>query len=640
MSSQLKTAIVIDDTAIVDGQTIDAIDHTVPLDEVETQLRNGQVAVSDVDTHVKHLEDALEGVSGQFAITKQNDSANETLQFNLDATAVTSGHVPTANGSNGWGWAAVGGGGAQPVDITITAGEDLAERDYVYIDEATGTAFKVDTDVSPIRCGRLRGIVNEAGGITNTNTGTIRLLGEVSGYTGLTAWSPVYADATPGAITQTRPNPSSGAGQIAVINIGMAISTTNILIVPPTPVQYMMRDSLANNATLTLQHHLDELGHTRLAKAFIGDIDDDASLLAYSHSNQDDGRNVKDRAVDTYTVDRTGSGSPSASSNAGAGFTSDRAVDDDNATYWAANSTVTAWWQYDFGASNEKTLRRIDIRARDAGPQNSPSDFTIQYSNDGSTWTTVLTVTGETGWTASQLRLFTFDNAVAARYWRVDITDVDGGSNIAVAEFILREASTYVDGTEKVSQSFQVGTDSDITSVRLYLRRLGNPSGNLTLTIETDSSGDPSGTPVTNGTSDTVAASSLSATYGYIDFDFSTSPSLLTGTTYHLVLSSSASYANDYVRWGVDSSAPSFASGECKSYDGSTWSAESADAIFEIMRPGSYFVEPAVVGRWSGGTREIAIRYDDANSNDRNTKTTCKNVLGATADVTFVVEVM
>ena len=36
----------------------------------------------------------------------------------------------------------------------------------------------------------------------------------------------------------------------------------------------------------------------------------------------------------------------------------------------------------------------------------SPKDFEMRYSDDGSSWTTAASFTGETGWTASELRNF------------------------------------------------------------------------------------------------------------------------------------------------------------------------------------------------------------------------------------------
>lgn len=77
------------------------------------------------------------------------------------------------------------------------------------------------------------------------------------------------------------------------------------------------------------------------------------------------------------------------------------AFDDSGGTGWLSATAVTSWLQWDFGAGNDKTIRQISIRGSFNVPSASPKDFTIQGSADGITWTTVLTVTDQTGWTGA-----------------------------------------------------------------------------------------------------------------------------------------------------------------------------------------------------------------------------------------------
>jgi hypothetical protein len=49
--------------------------------------------------------------------------------------------------------------------------------------------------------------------------------------------------------------------------------------------------------------------------------------------------------------------------------------------------------------------------------------------------------------------------------------------------------------------------------------------------------------------------------------------------------------------------------------------------------------ELCVVGRWSGGTRDVAVCFDDGSGSNGDTRTTFKNVSGDTLDVTCSVEV-
>ncbi len=101
---------------------------------------------------------------------------------------------------------------------------------------------------------------------------------------------------------------------------------------------------------------------------------------------------------------------------------------------------------------------------------------------------------------------------------------------------ILRTASS---DNEELADSFTPAATPAaqvITAVWLYLKRLGSPSGNLTVELQGDAAGAPDGTPVTNGTSDVVTAASISTEGQWQKFTFATNPSLTGGTLYHRVL--------------------------------------------------------------------------------------------------------
>ncbi|MEL6526499.1 MAG: hypothetical protein AAFQ07_12405, partial [Chloroflexota bacterium] len=359
MSDKLKTDVDINISALVDGETIDAGDHTNPFLDARTQLREGQASVSANDTHVKHLQDAIKALSnGLLKVDLVNVNGNEELRIGIDATGIPSGHSIQANGADVPFWGAQGGGGAQPIDITITAGENLAERDYVYLDTSSNTWFLIDTDATPVKVGTIRAIVNASGGITSGNTGTVRLIGEISGYTGLTAGAKVYASTTLGGITQTKPTLTAGGNQIAIIELGIATSNTNIMLIGNVPVQYMKRATLADQATLTLQHHADPQAHARRIRAYLGSSGAGATIIEYPSSNQDDVLALRVRTPATYTVDRCTGGTASASSNIAA--PSLAFADDGNgvSNSWVSAVVATAWLKYDFGSGVTRTIRR------------------------------------------------------------------------------------------------------------------------------------------------------------------------------------------------------------------------------------------------------------------------------------------
>ncbi|PSN80999.1 hypothetical protein C8B47_03730 [filamentous cyanobacterium CCP4] len=653
MSSQLKTAITINDSAIVDGNTIDAADHTTPFGQAEAQFREGQASVSSADTHVKHLEDAILGTAGKVKVTKQDTGADESLALDLDATGVTSGYVPTANGSGGWGWGAVGGGGAQPIDITGTAGEDLDLRDYVYLDESSGTWFKVDTDATPVKCGRIRGVVNDAA-ILSAASGSIRLIGEVSGFTGLTAWQPVYASTTPGGITQTRPSPVSGGAQVAIVEIGFAVSTTNIVIMPQQLVQYMKRDNaLANDATLTLQHHADEMGHKRRASAYIGSSEAGSTSENYGSANQDVdvGLRWNDSTVDTVDVNDTG-----APGNIGKNSFSEK--QDGGQSFQVDTTSILAELRFTLSSNNGSPTGDLtwSVRADNAGEPGSiltTGGFTPTPSAEN---TVILTLGQQIELTASTLYWLvleaddwaSFADTTGYRWERSSSGTYADGSAGFFADGVWSDLAafdhnfyvrTVEDPKDKLAQTFTLASETTLHALDLYLKKIGSPTGTLTVRIETLSGGDPTGTLVDANATGTVLESSLGTSYADVTINFADSFTLSAGT-YAIVLSTDrTASASNYVAWGADGSSPGYAGGEMLSEESSVWASESKDAIFALKIPGTTFVETAIIGRWSGADGDVTVRYDDGAGSDASTKTTFKNIIGASADVTAVIEV-
>ncbi len=679
MTTVAKTAVTSDKSELVDGDLYEAnaTDVTTPLIDLEDYIKAGHMSVSANDTHLGTLIEKLV-VSGDGIVrSEQNDGADETLQLNLstklealnalltslgkvgasamDSTGVPSGYIPRANGSGGVSYGAEGGGGAQPIDLTGTAGEALSERDMVFLDESDGQWYKMDIDATgSILAGKWRGCVNESGGILSAANGSIRILGEVSGFTGLTAWNRVYANTSPGGYTQTKPSVTDGGGQIAVAEIGMAVSTTAILI-KPEPISYIKRKTLANNATMTVEHHSDPKSRQREIRAYVGTTVAGSSLATYASGNQDDSVLLRRAALGGSTTSQSSDNVDALVGNNGS---FDRAQ--------AQGFQLTVG-----GELSEITVK---FGANTGSPSGTVT-WTIETDSAGSPSGVVLS-TGTFTPTASAINTITPSGGVilsaSTQYWltiratapqasgvgwnlRIDTTGSgytggtrwfsgDNGttwSNEDVTNFlyfsVTADATTVKD---KLSQSFQVTGAQTLGSVNLWLKKVGSPTDTMTLRIETDSAGSPSGTLVDANATTTVSESTLSTSYGDILFTFASSFSISGSTTYWLVLSTDRSASGtDYVEWGADSSSPSYANGEMKSEASSTWSAESADAIFEVFAEGTQYDEPCVIGRWSGGTRDCAVRFDDGSGSNGNTQTTFKNVTGGSLDFVCEVEV-
>lgn len=95
-------------------------------------------------------------------------------------------------------------------------------------------------------------------------------------------------------------------------------------------------------------------------------------------------------------------GTASASSFEAGTNTPDHAIDGNPATDWSpSNFTpgLTAWWQYDFGAGNEKDIVEVYLQSRPSLNAYNPEVVWLARSNDGVTWENASNVYGMKGMT-------------------------------------------------------------------------------------------------------------------------------------------------------------------------------------------------------------------------------------------------
>jgi len=100
-------------------------------------------------------------------------------------------------------------------------------------------------------------------------------------------------------------------------------------------------------------------------------------------------------------------------------------------------------------------------------------------------------------------------------------------------------------------------TDLEIATLKLYLQKVGSPTGTVTIRIETDSAGDPSGTLCDANATITVDEADLAAGGGWITVTFPGTISLDLYKRYHVVLTTDrGSSGVNYINWGIDTVAP------------------------------------------------------------------------------------
>src|ERR1035437_3966790 len=110
---------------------------------------------------------------------------------------------------------------------------------------------------------------------------------------------------------------------------------------------------------------------------------------------------------------------------------------------WISNNgSPVNWLEFDLGSGNSSTLGSYGLTCGDVG--RVPKDWTLEGSNDDSTWDTLDTVTNATGWASGETRTFTPAVATTAyRYFRLNVTANNGdGSYTQVEELALYTGET------------------------------------------------------------------------------------------------------------------------------------------------------------------------------------------------------
>lgn len=139
-------------------------------------------------------------------------------------------------------------------------------------------------------------------------------------------------------------------------------------------------------------------------------------------------------------------------------------------------------------------------------------------------------------------------------------------------------------GTEKAeAQGFQVAVAQKMKAVSVYLKKVDGTPGDITVRIETNNAGVPSGTLVDAAATGTITAFSTTS-YAWYTVEFATNFSLAATTQYWIVVKTAAAANDTNYEWG-GKTASGYSSGtNANSTDGgSTWSAGTSDAYFRVL---------------------------------------------------------
>lgn len=103
--------------------------------------------------------------------------------------------------------------------------------------------------------------------------------------------------------------------------------------------------------------------------------------------------------------------------------------------FWSSSAGPTQTLELDTGQS--VTLFTYHLVCATTANR-APNTWTVQGSNDGSSWTTVDTVSGESGWTTQERRMYDCDTTTTPyRYFKIVVTAINGGSVVEIDEMYL-----------------------------------------------------------------------------------------------------------------------------------------------------------------------------------------------------------
>ncbi len=142
----------------------------------------------------------------------------------------------------------------------------------------------------------------------------------------------------------------------------------------------------------------------------------------------------------TALENRATGGIPSASSdNSGGGEGADKAFDGTTSTKWFTGSGAgsVGWLQYDFGAGVKWVVTRYDLSSANDEPTRDPRDWQFQGSNDGTSWTTLDTQTGQSWASRFLTKQYSVTTPGPYQYYRLNITANNGAGDIQLSEMAL-----------------------------------------------------------------------------------------------------------------------------------------------------------------------------------------------------------
>ncbi len=159
----------------------------------------------------------------------------------------------------------------------------------------------------------------------------------------------------------------------------------------------------------------------------------------------------------------------SASSSLSGGWEAWNAFDGVNSgpyQAWLSNNQTPCWIQYNHASAITSNSYTIIPRWNEETSR-CPKDWTIWGSNDGVNFSTLTTVSNQTGWSVNGSRRFTFTNETGYQYYRMNISATNGDNYCTIGEIQYTYDTLGFAGTQESTFTLQaVGIGNALTPVK------------------------------------------------------------------------------------------------------------------------------------------------------------------------------
>lgn len=111
---------------------------------------------------------------------------------------------------------------------------------------------------------------------------------------------------------------------------------------------------------------------------------------------------------------------------------------------WVNNGGTTGWISFQFTSAQTVATYALAPLNMSGNTSRTPSAWTFDGSNDGSSWTTLDTITSQTGWSVGEIRTYTIASPGSYVYYRLNISANNGDGYLGLSQLYFNSGTPVV----------------------------------------------------------------------------------------------------------------------------------------------------------------------------------------------------